>query len=1080
MEVKRFFLHVRSHPRAVALVPTHAISDPNGSFLSIAIHKSRADEDSGDIRVKITTESVSASLQYYSPLDIDAVYGCAGILDYQGDTFIFFPTRCQPVCNLTELNTSAGSKSVFRITQVVSLSLNDPVFDMQACRRASGGVMIDDPTQGEIDIYGITNPCTQILSFLESGAFFFSPQFDITRTTQSQRMRAIATDEPGVFDPDPKFLWNSNMLQVFTDFRLHMCGTAEREAFEAAGYAVSLIQGAVDSFYAGSRNGSNSGPSDAALAMYLISRSSSMRSGMRFLTRGVDDEGGVANEVETEVIIVTRSLTFSHVQIRGSVPAFWTQEGLQIGSHRVHITRSAKATMPATQRHFADLLGRYKRVNAINLLKQHNTPSAYDGSDSGAGAPEASLGQFYQSMIEAMGLPSSIVSYTGFDYHHEVKGGNFDRVSGLIRQIGPLLTSYQYYLADNESDVVLALQRGVQRTNCLDCLDRTNVVQSVISRAVLSEFMRQNAIVPSSAMSTAMDGIGQLWRANGNAISRSYAGTGALKSDVTTSGKSGWAGFFSDASKSLSRLMQNNFQDKGKQSVIDTLLGSGNSGLVSRPVLLYDPYEREIAADLSRELERVSRKDSIHVLLCTYNLHGNAYRGEPLGSWLVMPRNVRPDIVAIGFQEVVNLDVQSVIAADTANRRTWEQVLTAEINAQYRKAFGNKADGEYALVSSEQLVGVALLFFAHDAVFPRIHNVQMVKHKTGLSGMAGNKGCVAMNLMLDDTSICIVAAHLASGTSNVAERNSDFHSIRTGTRFRRGRHIDEHDYAFWLGDLNYRIELPYDQARALISQRQLKSLMMYDQLSMQMASGKVFRGYQEAEIHFPPTYKFDDGTSTYDTSEKMRVPSWTDRIMYSGNNVRVLEYYRDEITFSDHKPVLAMIEFDVVSVDKAQKRQILRKLYARRHGTLADTASSSGVQSLKSVEQRLIDWDTGSDSGLGANKQVSTPQISQIASTATTLPPPSSSTHAWWDDEQQQQSISKVTSRFTGANPTRNERSNSIGRAFINPFALTISAMASSAVSPATQMRPKPLVNIIDDPFADDAAGLSWEPITPM
>ncbi|KAJ2370416.1 Inositol-1,4,5-trisphosphate 5-phosphatase 1, partial [Coemansia sp. RSA 2611] len=362
MEVRRFFLHVRNRPRAVALVPTHAISDPNGSFISIAIHKGRADDDSGGVRVKITTESIAASLQYYSPLDIDAVYGCAGILDYQGDTFIFFATRCQPVCNLTELNASAGSRSVFRLTQAISLSLTDPFFDMQACRRASGGGMLDDPIQGDIDLYGVTSPCAQMLTFLESGAFFFSPHFDITRTAQSQRLRAIATDEPGVFDPDPKFLWNSNILQVFTDFRLHMCGTAEREAFDTAGYAIYLIQGAVDSFYAGSN--------DAPLAMYLISRSSSMRSGMRFLTRGVDDEGGVANEVETEVIIVTRSLTFSHVQIRGSVPAFWTQEGLQIGSHRVHITRSAKATMPATQRHFADLLGRYKRVNAINLLKQ--------------------------------------------------------------------------------------------------------------------------------------------------------------------------------------------------------------------------------------------------------------------------------------------------------------------------------------------------------------------------------------------------------------------------------------------------------------------------------------------------------------------------------------------------------------------------------------------------------------------------------------------------------------------------------------------------------------------------------------
>ncbi|KAJ1798704.1 Inositol-1,4,5-trisphosphate 5-phosphatase 1, partial [Coemansia sp. RSA 2598] len=346
---------------------------------------------------------------------------------------------------------------------------------------------------------------------------------------------------------------------------------------------------------------------------------------------------------------------------------------------------------------------------------------------------------------------------------------------------------------------------------------------------------------------------------------------------------------------------------------------------------LYDPYEPVVVSRLEHELAKISRKDMIHVMLCTYNMHGRPYSGEPLESWLAMPRNMRPDFIAIGFQEIVNLDVQSVIAADNSNRRTWEQVLSVEINKQYRKAFADRADGEYALVSSEQLVGVALLLFAHESLLPRLHNVQMVKYKTGLAGMAGNKGCVAAHMMLDDTSICIVAAHLAAGQGNVAERNSDFHTIRTGTRFRRGMHIDDHDYAFWLGDLNYRVDLPSDHARKLISQRQMQSLMMYDQLSLQMASGKVFRGYSEAEIHFPPTYKFDAGTDIYDTSEKMRVPSWTDRIMYRGKDVRVLSYYRDEIRLSDHKPVLAMMEFEVLSIDKGLRRQITRDLYAQRH-----------------------------------------------------------------------------------------------------------------------------------------------------
>ncbi|KAJ2380794.1 Inositol-1,4,5-trisphosphate 5-phosphatase 1, partial [Coemansia sp. RSA 2559] len=358
-------------------------------------------------------------------------------------------------------------------------------------------------------------------------------------------------------------------------------------------------------------------------------------------------------------------------------------------------------------------------------------------------------------MLETMGLPASLISYHEFDYNTEVKGGHFERVNSLINQIHPLMARFKYYLEENESGIALSLQQGVHRTNCIDCLDRTNVVQSVISRSLVAEFLQQSGLASGGAVPAAADGVGRLWGDNGNAISWLYTGTGALKSDVTTSGKSGWAGFLSDASKSISRLMQNNFQDKGKQSIIDLLLGSGDSGLYCRPVSLYDEYEREITAALELELKKISRKDSIRVMLCTYNLHGSAYRGEPLGAWLSMPRDKRPDFVAIGFQEIVNLDVQSVISADTTNRHVWEQVLTAEINAKYKKAMGSRADGEYALVSSEQLVGVAILFFAHDTIIPRIHNVKMVKCKTGFAGMAGNKGSVAMQLMLDDTSICI-------------------------------------------------------------------------------------------------------------------------------------------------------------------------------------------------------------------------------------------------------------------------------------------------------------------------------------
>lgn len=67
----------------------------------------------------------------------------------------------------------------------------------------------------------------------------------------------------------------------------------------------------------------------------VISRISCERAGARFFTRGVDDDGNVANYVETEQLLLFRDVAVSHVQVRGSIPLFWEQPGFQVGSHKV-------------------------------------------------------------------------------------------------------------------------------------------------------------------------------------------------------------------------------------------------------------------------------------------------------------------------------------------------------------------------------------------------------------------------------------------------------------------------------------------------------------------------------------------------------------------------------------------------------------------------------------------------------------------------------------------------------------------------------------------------------------------------
>lgn len=83
---------------------------------------------------------------------------------------------------------------------------------------------------------------------------------------------------------------------------------------------------------------------------------------------------------------------------------------------------------------------------------------------------------------------------------------------------------------------------------------------------------------------------------------------------------------------------------------------------------------------------------------------------------------------------------------------------------------------------------------------------------------------------------------------------------------------------------------------------------------------QVFREFLEGPIQFPPTYKYDVGTDSYDTSEKARTPSYTDRILWRTTcpniQIKQLYYGRAEVKTSDHRPVSAMFDVDFEFCDE--------------------------------------------------------------------------------------------------------------------------------------------------------------------
>ncbi|GMT36545.1 hypothetical protein PFISCL1PPCAC_27842, partial [Pristionchus fissidentatus] len=141
------------------------------------------------------------------------------------------------------------------------------------------------------------------------------------------------------------------------------------------------------------------------------------------------------------------------------------------------------------------------------------------------------------------------------------------------------------------------------------------------------------------------------------------------------------------------------------------------------------------------------------------------------------------------------------------------------------------------------------------------------------------------------------------------------------TSFSNGLNLFDHDVLIWLGDLNYRVNsqvngLSNSDVRRIASSSEMTKLTKFDQLREQQLFGRVFVGFKEAPIAFPPTYKYDIGTHLWDSSEKARCPAWCDRVLWwtsdDGTKMSATSYTSvQSVTLSDHKPVIAELNVEV-------------------------------------------------------------------------------------------------------------------------------------------------------------------------
>ncbi|KAH9626053.1 hypothetical protein KSS87_000373 [Heliosperma pusillum] len=271
---------------------------------------------------------------------------------------------------------------------------------------------------------------------------------------------------------------------------------------------------------------------------------------------------------------------------------------------------------------------------------------------------------------------------------------------------------------------------------------------------------------------------------------------------------------------------------------------------------------------------------------------------------------------------------------------------------------------EYVRIVSKQMVGIFLTIWVRKSLRKHIQNLKVSTVGVGVMGYIGNKGAVSVSMSIYQTLFCFICTHLTSGEKELDQlkRNADVHEIRRRTIFRSGsglgapKNIQDHEKIIWLGDLNYRINLSYDETRRLISRKEWSKLLEKDQLVRELRKGHVFAGWCEGVLRFPPTYKYAVDSDNYvgeDPSKAgRRTPAWCDRVLSFGKGIKLMSYRRSELKLSDHRPVTAIydIEVEVFSSKKLQKALTFTNAEIENDDILVDKRMDAALSNFRIEE----------------------------------------------------------------------------------------------------------------------------------
>ena len=451
-----------------------------------------------------------------------------------------------------------------------------------------------------------------VKDLLRNGPMYYSYSLDITNSFQRQAQSD--TTLPLWKRTDDRFFWNRFIQSDLIGFSLgknDATGIRYGPRPDVDPYILPVMFGMLRIVPAKVKS--------TSFTYALITRRSRFRGGTRYFSRGMDEQGHVSNYNETEQIVVLNDTAgglsgfgggqsminekglgrdpqvLSFVQTRGSVPVYWTEVNNLRYTPKLQV-RGVETAVQAARKHFDEQIRLYGSNYLVNLVNQkgreERVKAAYEqivdlllkSTTESTEGDEQSPEEVHIIDPEKVQKKTDKLHYIYFDFHSETKGFRWHRAQLLLDHLLNGLVQGGYFRGVEGSALssdqleIRSLQTSVVRTNCMDCLDRTNVVQSMLGRWALTQQLVDAGILrPGEAAEddqTFEAMFRNIWADNADVVSKSYSGTGALKTDFTRTGKRTRVGALQDLNNSITRYVRNNFLDGPRQDGFDVFLGS--------------------------------------------------------------------------------------------------------------------------------------------------------------------------------------------------------------------------------------------------------------------------------------------------------------------------------------------------------------------------------------------------------------------------------------------------------------------------------------------------------------------------